>query len=92
THLYTSKEFVSCFPGRAFQIKAVLPYNKKNIYKEIEKGKANITVRNFPKTVAQIRKETKIKDGGTDYLFFATINSNEKKVLFCNQLFHTQEK
>ncbi|CAA0169202.1 conserved hypothetical protein [Tenacibaculum maritimum] len=92
THLYTSKEFVPCFPGRAFQIKAVLPYNKKNIYKEIEKGKANITVRNFPKTVAQIRKETKIKDGGTDYLFFATINSNEKKVLFCNQLFHTQEK
>ena len=83
SHLYTSDELFSDFPGRTFKIKEVFLYNKKRIKKQIALSKANITTRNFPKTVAQIRKETKIKDGGDSYLFFTTNLNNELIVISC---------
>lgn len=85
SHLYTSKEILVDFPGRVFKIMAVYPYNKKKIKKELTMLKANITTRNFPKTVAQIRAETKLKDGGDVYLFFTTNNSNERIVIQCSK-------
>ena len=72
SHLYTSKKNIK-FPGRGFKILAVLPYDKKKIVKLLPNKKANITTRNFHKSVAQIRKELKIKEGGDDYLFFTQI-------------------
>jgi hypothetical protein len=48
--------------------------------------KANITVRNFPLSVAEIRKKYKIKDGGDDYLFFTTNPNGEKIVVQCRKL------
>ena len=45
--------------------------------------KANITTRNFHESVAEIRKRTKIKDGGSDYLFFTTDPENQALVLHC---------
>lgn len=83
SHLYTSKEVLKDFPGRIFKIQNVFPYNKKKIKKNIEVKKANITTRNFPKTVDQIRKETKLKDGGILYLFFTTNINNELIVVSC---------
>lgn len=83
SHLYTSKELLKDFPGRIFKIQNVFPYNKKKIKKNIEVDKANITTRNFPKTVDQIRKETKLKDGGNLYLFFTTNTNNELIVVNC---------
>lgn len=83
THLYTSEELVD-FPGRCFEIEQIAPYNKKVIKKIIPQNKANISIRNFPKTVAQLRKETKIKDGGDLYIFFTTI-ANNNKVLIVNK-------
>ncbi|MCD8417605.1 RsmD family RNA methyltransferase [Tenacibaculum finnmarkense genomovar finnmarkense] len=85
SHLYTSKEILVDFPGRVFKVMAVYPYNKKKIKKELTMLKANITTRNFPKTVAQIRAETKLKDGGDVYLFFTTNNSNERIVIQCSK-------
>ncbi|MBE7693240.1 THUMP-like domain-containing protein [Tenacibaculum finnmarkense] len=85
SHLYTSKEILVDFPGRVFKVIAVYPYNKKKIKKELTMLKANITTRNFPKTVAQIRAETKLKDGGDVYLFFTTNNSNERIVIQCSK-------
>ena len=79
THLYTSENQIS-FPGRVFEIVAVFPYHKKRINKQLKVKKANITVRNFPKAVAQIRKETKLKDGGDTYLFFCK-NLDEKLIV-----------
>ncbi|MBA6155055.1 class I SAM-dependent methyltransferase [Tenacibaculum sp. S7007] len=83
SHLYTSKEVLEDFPGRIFKIQNVFPYNKKKLKKHITAKKANITTRNFPKTVAQIRKETKLKDGGDVYLFFSTDMNNELIVIDC---------
>lgn len=75
THLYTSKQLIE-FPGRRFKILNTYRYNKKNI-KKLGIKYANITIRNFPETVATIRKKTGIKDGGSIFLFFFK-NINEK--------------
>jgi hypothetical protein len=85
SHLYTSKELVD-FPGRQFIITAAISYDKKKIKKLIGSEKANITIRNFPKSVAQIRKETKLKEGGTIYLFFTTNLENKQIVLICQKI------
>lgn len=79
SHLYTSNELKE-FPGRRFKINQVIPY-KKGSMKTLTKLKANVTTRNFPETVAQLRKKWKIAEGGDRYLFFTTLNSGEKVVL-----------
>ena len=79
SHLYTSKSDVE-FPGRRFKIEAIIPYNKKKL-KKLNLTKANITTRNFPDRVEDIRKKLKIKDGGDTYLFFTTDINNEKIVV-----------
>jgi 16S rRNA G966 N2-methylase RsmD len=84
SHLYTSNKLID-FPGRVFKIENIIPYNKKKIKGFLKDNKANITIRNFPKTVDQIRKETKIKDGGNSYLFFTTLNTREFTVIFCKK-------
>ncbi|WP_299391350.1 class I SAM-dependent methyltransferase [uncultured Gelidibacter sp.] len=84
SHLYTSDTLVE-FPGRAFEILQIVPYNKKQI-KALAIGKANITTRNFPETVQNIRKTFKIKDGGNQYLFFTTNDDNEKILIVCKKI------
>ncbi|QRM90087.1 class I SAM-dependent methyltransferase [Lacinutrix sp. WUR7] len=79
SHLYTNDTLID-FPGRAFKIEKVMPYNKKLLKKEGFE-KANITTRNFPESVEQIRKKHKIKDGGDVYLFFTTDLENNKIVI-----------
>jgi hypothetical protein len=85
SHLYTS-DILTDFPGRTFKIEQVLSYDKKKLKKLLPENKANITIRNFPKTVAQIRKETKIKEGGTVFIFFTTNFKNELIVLICHKI------
>lgn len=87
SHLYTSENLLEDFPGRKFKIQEVLNYDKKKIAKFLPNKKANITTRNFPKTVAQIRKENKLKDGGNIYIFFTTNCNNKRIVIICEQLF-----
>ena len=76
SHVYTSDELIP-FPGRRFKINHCVSYDRKLLKRLIPSLKANITTRNFPETVAQIRKKTKMKDGGNQYLFFTTdLNEN----------------
>ncbi len=81
SHLFTS-EALRDFPGRIFLIKKVLPYSKKEM-RGITFAKANITTRNFPESVATIRKKWKIKEGGDIYLFFTTLENQDKIMLIC---------
>jgi hypothetical protein len=85
SHLYTSNELLD-FPGRIFEIQNTLEYNKANMKSFLENQKANITTRNFPETVENIRKKWKIKDGGNVYSFFTTDMTNSKIVLLCAKL------
>lgn len=84
SHLYTSKTVLS-FPGRRFKITEVIPFNKKALAKTGIK-KANVTTRNFPLSVGDIRKKMKIKDGGDNYLFFTTDCHHQKIILLCHKL------
>ncbi|MFG6687313.1 class I SAM-dependent methyltransferase [Mariniflexile sp. HNIBRBA6329] len=79
SHLYTSSVLID-FPGRGFKIENSLLYNKKAL-KKLGINKANITTRNFPETVEQLRKKFNIKDGGDDYLFFTTDTEDKNLVL-----------
>lgn len=84
SHLYTSSDLVD-FPGRTFHIVKALPYSKR-IFKTESIAKANITTRNFPITVAELRKKHKIKDGGDYYLFFTTDMNDQLIVLICKKI------
>jgi hypothetical protein len=85
SHLYTSdKEITFC--GRVFEIQKQLSYNKIEMKFFLENQKANVTVRNFPETVENIRKRWRIKDGGELYCFFTTDLNNNKIVLLCKKL------
>lgn len=84
THLYTSNE-LSPFPGRRFLIEKVVPYSKAEIRAALTFNKANIAIRNFPESVAVLRKKWKIKDGGDKYLYFVTSSTGKKVVLFCSK-------
>lgn len=85
SHLYTSDTLIE-FAGRYFEIKNSFDYNKKEMKQFLENKKANITTRNFPETVENIRKKWKIKDGGDIYTFFTTDMNNNKIVLICAKI------
>ncbi len=84
SHLYTSDQLKLDFPGRIFRLLKTIKYSKKEILEEIPEGKANITVRNFPNTVEEIRKKTGLKDGGSKYLF-ATTDLNDKPIILLTE-------
>ena len=84
SHLYTSNELIE-FPGRVFKIKQVVPFSKSAVL-SLKLNKANITTRNFPIEVKYLRKQFKISDGGNIYVFFSTVQNNEKVVLICDKL------
>ena len=85
SHLYTSNELIA-FPGRSFEIIHVIDYNKKEMKQFLERKKANLTIRNFPETVENIRQKWKIEAGGDVYCFFTTDVNNQKIVLICKKI------
>lgn len=84
SHLYTSDAMV-VFPGRRFTIKAVINYQKSQFSTLKQFKQANITTRNFPETVAELRQKFKLKDGGSTYLFFTTLHNEEKICIVCEK-------
>ncbi len=85
THLYTSENNIDNFPGRIFIIEETVTFNNQNIKKlKLKYPKANITVRNFPLNVHELRLKTGIKEGGDVYIFACRFKS-EKKLIFCRK-------
>ncbi|WP_313781656.1 class I SAM-dependent methyltransferase [Flagellimonas aequoris] len=84
SHLYTSSKLAE-FPGRRFAIQTVLPYSK-NTLKSLGVTKANITTRNFPLPVADLRKKHRIADGGDHYIFFTKNMDDTLLVLVCEKV------
>ncbi|MDR1436572.1 MAG: SAM-dependent methyltransferase [Candidatus Symbiothrix sp.] len=81
SHLYTSPELCAAFPGRIFRVEAVSSPNRREIKEHFPvMEKANISVRNFPLSVEELRKKWNWKDGGDIYLFATTLG-NGKQVL-----------
>lgn len=84
SHLFVSNSLIEHFPGRSFRLVAVSSFNKKELRRTLSAiKKANLAVRNFPMSVADLRKKLKIKEGGTDYLFATTDANNNHLLLLC---------
>jgi hypothetical protein len=80
SHLFVSDKDISDFPGRRFIIEKTTSMNKHELKAALAGiDRANITVRNFPMSVAELRKRLKLKDGGDIYLFATTVNFSPKK-------------
>ncbi len=82
SHLFLSDEPVDGFPGRSFVVERVTTMNKGELRKALAGiAKANIATRNFPLTVAELRKRLKLKDGGDVYIFATTTAEGEHLLL-----------
>ena len=82
SHLFLSDEPVEGFPGRSFVVEHVTTMNKSELRKAlVGVEKANIATRNFPLSVAELRKRLKLKDGGDVYIFATTTAEGEHLLL-----------
>lgn len=81
TNLFTSDVLIENFQGRVFELKEILKPSKRVIQRYLTKEKGNLIVRNFPDSVANLKKMWKIKDGGNDYMFAVTLANKRKVVL-----------
>ena len=87
SHLYVSLHFIEDFPGRKFQVEAVSGFGKKDLKTSLQgMEKANLTIRNFPSSVAELRKRLKLKEGGEDYLFATTLADESKVIIKCKKV------
>jgi hypothetical protein len=84
SHLYTSEKPVPNFPGRGFQVIAVCKPDAREIGEYVKDSKANLTIRNFPAKIDDLRKKWRLKEGGNHYLFATTL-SNQKKIVVVTQ-------
>ena len=86
SHLFVSREPIAAFPGRSFRIIAVSSFNKKELKRHLSGiTKANIATRNFPLSVAELRKRLKLKDGGETYIFATTLSDESHVLVITNK-------
>ena len=87
SHLFLSSDEIGDFPGRRFQIQSISSLNKKELSSVLAPlERANMTVRNFPMTVDQLRKKLKLKDGGDTYIFATTMADGQHRLLICRKI------
>ena len=86
SHLFVSDQEMAGFPGRAFVIEKRTSMNKRELKAALaDIDKANITVRNFPMSVAELRKRLKLKEGGEVFIFATTIANEGHQLLVCRK-------
>ena len=85
SHLYTSNSIID-FPGRKFKIENNISLQKNEVKDHLIGKTMNISTRNFPVKVDEIKKKYKIKDGGTTFVFFTTNIDNKKIALICTKI------
>lgn len=87
SHLFVSQSPVVDFPGRSFRIRAVSSFNKKELKRQLQGiEKANVATRNFPLSVAELRKRLKLKDGGETYIFATTLSDDSHVLLITDKI------
>jgi hypothetical protein len=85
SHLYTSEYKAEHFPGRTFEIIGYCKPDGAEIRKMIGQDKANLTIRNFPAKIQDLRKKWRLNEGGDIYLFATTRSDNKKIVIACRK-------
>ena len=84
SHLFTSEQLIEDFPGRTFVIEDYCGFAKKDLKRLLEGiSQCNLTIRNFPSSVAELRKRLKLREGGDYYLFATTLSDGSHALLRC---------
>ncbi|MBO4906183.1 MAG: hypothetical protein J5486_03980 [Bacteroidaceae bacterium] len=79
THFYTSDVFVDSFQGRTWQVEDYCSFAKHDIRRMLAGlDRAELSVRGFPMSVAQLRKQLHLKEGGNVHLIATSIGDGEK--------------
>lgn len=87
SHLFTSSHFIENFPGRSFLIEDCCSFAKKELKRMLaDTGQCNLSVRNFPCSVAELRRRLKLREGGDCYLFATTLGDDSHALLRCKRL------
>ena len=86
SHLYTSETVRPDFPGRIFALQQVIKPDAKAVKQAIPDLKANLTVRNFPQTVAELRKKLSLREGGSIYVLATTLLNGDKRLLITHKV------
>lgn len=87
SHLFFSSLLVDAFPGRIFRVMAVTTMNKRDLKAALGPlTQANITTRNFPLSVAELRSRLKLKDGGETYIFATTQADGTRILIVCRKV------
>ena len=87
SHLYTSDRCVTDFPGRIFEVGSVSGTGRKDVARTLDGlTRANLTVRNFPATVEELRRRWKLRDGGDAYLFATTLHPANHCLILCRKI------
>jgi precorrin-6B methylase 2 len=86
SRIYTSNVLVNDFCGRIFIIENIFSFSKNELRNNLKHmKKANITVRNFPLSVAGLRRKLNIDEGGNIYLFATTLFDGSKVIIQCRK-------
>ena len=87
SHLFVSDYEIPDFPGRRFKIEHVTSMNKRELKEALaDINRANIAVRNFPLSVAELRKKLKLKDGGDVFIFATTVAKEGHQLFICRKI------
>lgn len=85
SHLYVSPLRHEGSPARCFRIEQIVGFSKAELKALSTLGRANLTVRNFPESVEQLRKRLRLKEGGEHYIFATTLVDERHVLLLCKK-------
>ncbi|MBR0272751.1 MAG: hypothetical protein IJQ59_01495 [Bacteroidaceae bacterium] len=82
SHLYVSDQLLPEFPGRKWQAVDIATFNKKDLKRLLaDIDAADLTVRGFPLSVASLRKQLHLREGGSHHLIATTLADGTKILL-----------
>ena len=87
SHLYTSDNLISDFPGRIFEVVGFAPFSRK-VKKELlnDITEASVATRNFPLSANELRKSLNLKESDKNYVFGTTLIGEKKVVILCKKI------
>ena len=86
SNLFTGDEWTTDFPGRSFAVEGTSGFGKRELRTFLQGiTQANITVRNFPASTAELRKKLDLKEGGETYLFATTMKDGQHRLVRCRK-------
>ena len=82
SHLYVSRLPVDDFPGRAWRVLRASSFAKRDLRRFLaDIPAAELSVRGFPASVATLRRQLHLREGGTAHLIATTLADNSRMLL-----------